>query len=190
MKKLIATIVFSASILLANAQDVKQTFYANGAKESEGVLLCNDPRIFNKDFASLSKLEQDRISANSVKDGEWKYWFDNGQLRIVEYFNKGKKIKGCKTFYQSGKLESNLNFEGKTSFTYHENGQIETEGMFKEADLPDGIWKGYFENGKLNFESNYVNGTQHGITKWYDANGKLYMEQDYNNGQIIKENKY
>ena len=58
------------------------------------------------------------------------YW-DNGQIKSVEYYKDGKR-------------------DGKFSY-YFENGKIKTEKIWKDGKL-DGkdIW--YFENGQIGWE--------------------------------------
>lgn len=189
MKNIFFSIVF-LFCLGANAQNLKVNYFPNGAKESEGVLLCNDPKVLSLDFNNLTKDEQARILATSVKEGEWKYWFDNGQLRAVEVYKNGVKQSGSKSYYTNGVLESEIYYDGKISTTYFENGKKQSEGKFLVGDIPHGDWKGWHENGNLNYESSYNNGLNVGITKWYDSNGKLYLEQEFLNGKIIKETSH
>ena len=186
-------ILFFLSICIgfaAQAQQLKTNFYATGAKESEGILLCSDPRVLDKNFDTFSKEEQERILASTIKEGEWKYWFESGKLRTIETYKNGIKTGFSKTYYENGNLESELYYNGATSTTYYENGTKQSEGKFSDVDIPDGEWKGWHENGNLNYISNYVNGVNQGYTKWFDASGKLYFEQQFTDGKIIKETKF
>jgi hypothetical protein len=189
MKKVIFTIGLFVSCF-GFAQQLKTNLYATGSKESEGTLLCNDARVFDKNFSSYSKDEQQRILASTIKDGEWKYWFESGKIRSIEYYKNGVKTSICKTYYENGSLESELNFEGGISTTYFENGAKQSEGKYTASEQPDGIWKSWHENGSLNSVSNFVNGINQGTTKWYDESGKLYLEQEFTDGLIVKQTKY
>ena len=43
----------------------------------------------------------------------------------------------------------------------------------------EGIIKEYYENGKLNFEGEYLNGKKNGKAKIYFDNGKLRFEGEF-----------
>ena len=45
------------------------------------------------------------------------------------------------------------------------------------------IKKGYYGNGQLNWEYEYLNGKPHGVSKWYHDNGQLKWEYEYLNGE-------
>ena len=52
------------------------------------------------------------------------------------------------------------------------------------------IVKRYYENGNLDFETQYKNDKQEGIKKWYYENGNLMEETPYKNGKyegVVKE---
>ena len=43
-------------------------------------------------------------------------------------------------------------------------------------------WKLWYENGKIQIESNFTNGLKNGVGKqWYD-NGQLHVQVTYDNG--------
>jgi len=46
-----------------------------------------------------------------------------------------------------------------------------------------GVWQTYFNNGKLEYKGNYVNGSQHGLCEHYYDNGQLQSKGNYVNGQ-------
>jgi len=43
------------------------------------------------------------------------------------------------------------------------------------------IQKGYYYNGKIMYESPYVNGNRHGLVKWWHENGQLGYELSLKN---------
>ena len=46
-----------------------------------------------------------------------------------------------------------------------------------------GFIKEFLDDGKLEFEGEYLNGVRHGKGKYYDYNGKLEFEGEYLNGK-------
>ena len=75
---------------------------------------------------------------NGDEHGEWKYYFENGQLEMIETYNHG---------WPSGLWAS-----------YYENGQLESQGNYNSEGYENGLWETYFENGKLNYKGEYING--------------------------------
>jgi len=43
--------------------------------------------------------------------------------------------------------------------------------------------KGWYSNGQLWYEWNFVNGQRHGVSKGWYSNGQLAYENNYVNGQ-------
>jgi antitoxin component YwqK of YwqJK toxin-antitoxin module len=48
---------------------------------------------------------------------------------------------------------------------------------------PNGYWEYYYDNGKLAFKGNYVNGNRHGYFESYWSNGQLFYKGNYVNGK-------
>ena len=42
--------------------------------------------------------------------------------------------------------------------TYHENGQLQSEGTFKDDGINHGLTRTYYENGQLQYEVMYKDG--------------------------------
>jgi antitoxin component YwqK of YwqJK toxin-antitoxin module len=177
--------------LSSYAQQVKTYYHDNGKKASEGVLLCNDPKVLEPNFPSnYSKDEQERILSSTIKDGEWKSWYDDGTLQSVQHYNKGVLVGKNLTYHPNGQLESLIIPDGvSTSTYYYMNGQKQSEGILNSESQAQGIWKGWFESGVLNFEAQYSNGLSSGVTKWYSEDGKLYLIQEFSEGNLIKTTK-
>ena len=50
----------------------------------------------------------------------------------------------------------------------------------------EGEWIWYYENGQLQFKSNYKDGKKDGETFWYKENGKLIKTEIYKDGKFIE----
>ena len=48
--------------------------------------------------------------------------------------------------------------------------------------LKDGVWKSYYNNGKLKFKGNYVQGNPDGQQSFYFENGRIKEEQYFQMG--------
>ena len=62
--------------------------------------------------------------------------------------------------------------------SYYENGNLESEGNFKDGKL-NGLSKVYYENGNLKREDNYKDDKLEGLYKGYYENGDLKSEDNY-----------
>ena len=69
------------------------------------------------------------------------------------------KSKNCKI----NQLDANGNRTGLWR-GYWDNGKLDYEGNYI-AGKATGLWRGYYDNGKLMYEGNYINGLKHGIWK-------------------------
>ena len=63
---------------------------------------------------------------------------------------------------------------------FYPNGRLAWETQWVEGKL-HGVTKNYDENRKLKEETTWVNGKLHGPARWYDAQGKLRREIVYEN---------
>ena len=110
------------------------------------------------------------------------YWENGQKLSEVQYFNE-KRDGSCKYWYKTGQLmSSGLYKNGKMYgpfISYYENGQIQSQGNYNynESDIysrKDGVWKYYYEDGKIESESIIKNGFEE--LKFYDKEGNLLPE--------------
>ena len=69
---------------------------------------------------------------------------------------------------------------------YHDNGQIEQHGFFKDKKLHS-TWTYFNENGEKMAIGNYKNGIKTG--KWLVRDNDAVKEVDYLNGKIVKVTK-
>lgn len=95
---------------------------------------------------------------NRKKDGLYKTYYENGDLRQQGMFKNNKKIGLWLSYYKNNKLKEETNYIlGKK----------------------EGIYKVYYQNGTLKQESIYKNNKIDGITKIYTFNGNIKYEISY-----------
>jgi antitoxin component YwqK of YwqJK toxin-antitoxin module len=123
---------------------------------------------------------------DGTPDGEWIYYFEDGQkAELIEYdagLKNGKQI----AWYENGnKMYENYfvnNVENGTWFTWYENGNLQEERNFE-----NGIMKGenkiYYEDGSLFFEGNYSEGKIDGQVYYYHENGELNIRSYFVKGK-------
>ncbi len=121
----------------------------------------------NTPFTGIERTRvQDKIIeyeiVDGIKHGNFRLYFDNGNLEI------------------DGKIEQNIN-TGLWKYFY-ETGELESEGYFVE-DLPEGRWVWYYQSGEIKEEGSFHKGKR--VAWWYqynpdgtESNSKNFNELD------------
>ena len=141
--------------------------------ENDVIFLTSDPGF----DADTYRLKSDSSLMNGVlycdsgimgnivdgkRDGPYKEWGWNGNLRIEGNYNKGS-LQG---YFRS----------------WWENGNLSSEGNYHNGQRWDGIHRSWYENGQLSSERHYKDGLGHGLTKGWDRDGNLWLETYYIRG--------
>lgn len=148
------------------------------------------------------------------KQGNWKYFWDNGNLRLEGTYRNDKKHGFFKYYDENGQFISIEKYENDElladaeetkildrKVNYHPNGQpkiIATyhndlpEGIRREFDTAGNIIKGYvFSHGVLRFEGiTDLNGKRQGEWREYYPTGELRWVGKYRNSLPIGEWKF
>ncbi|GEM_PF-1000732 len=105
----------------------------------------------------------------------------------------GDAIKPFKTYYDNGQVMSEGKYKnGKPDgpgLTYYENGQKKSEANYRDGDAIGNIMH-YHENGQLESEGGYVAGAWEGHWRWFQETGELKSEGNYKNGSKHGKYKY
>ncbi len=82
-------------------------------------------------------------------------------------------------------IHREYNSEGsvKSAVIYNDKGIKVSEGIVTEDGRRSGIWKNYYDNGKLRGEGEYDNNRRTGSWKFYNDNEKLIQTGGYRNGR-------
>lgn len=168
----------------------------------------NHKQGYWKEFYSSGELKSEGEYINNRRNGKWKFYFKSGKLEQEGTYNKGKANGLWKWFYENGQIEREENFlNGKEEgqmIEYNSDGKIITKGEYLDgyeegewfyhvgdhtetgiyrAGIMEGIWKHYYENGKIRYEGNYILGNPDGRHRQYYDNGKLKEDGYYSVGK-------
>jgi len=152
-----------------------------------------------------------RTDKNGLKQGNWKYFWDNGNLKLEASYLNNKKHGFFKYYDENG----NFLYVEKYSYdildddaketkqldkrvAYHTNGQpsiIATyykdkpDGIRREFDTAGKVIKGYlFQDGWLRYEGiTDMNGLRQGLWKEYYQTGELRSKGKYKNSLPVGE---
>ena len=200
--------------------DYKYTYYySNGQPKSSGHIK-NKKNIDKFVSYYTNGVIEKEIPLNDEEqlEGDWKTYYDNGQLNYVVKYVNGKIADGEQIYYyKSGGVKSKILYKGEKrngdATEYYENGAVKLTGKYNMGDQVgnwkdyhlngklaaeytyvndqlEGSYKNYYDNGVLESESNYTKGEQKGVTKNYDTDGKLFAEYAESKGKIKKASYY
>jgi antitoxin component YwqK of YwqJK toxin-antitoxin module len=136
------------------------------------------------------KLEQKGVyDGNGRITGEWKWFYENGNLLRREEFRKGIEDGELEEYAIDGKLISKGEYcdgEKEGEWFYELNDHRE-EGKYRYG-LRNGYWEHRFPEGKVSFEGNYIDGSPEGKHKYFNEKGILIKEENYSYG--VKNGKW
>jgi uncharacterized protein len=157
------------------------TTYANGDRYvgewKDGKRHGKGMEILNSGVKSEGKYK------NGIKDGPWKSYYKNGQLKSEGNYSSSIQYTEREYNYtELGEIIKPIDYtkgipDGLYK-QYYENGNLSIE-MYFSIGLPDSIARTYYENGQLETELNFQDGQRSGLCKFYYKSGELESEQDY-----------
>jgi len=197
----------------------KEIYFKNGLEEGLGrefaksdgrvVKLIHYKKGFIEDIENIN-----RIDAANMKQGKWKYFYDNGQVSLEGEYKNDLKHGYFKEYSRDGNLLSTSKYiEGilqedvaelaklDIKREYYPDGQVKTVASYKD-DEPEGIRREYSPEGEVIAGYVFKNGTMigEGITndeglrdgpwKEYYPNGALKSEGLYDEGKRIGQWKF
>lgn len=112
---------------------------------------------------------------------------ENGKVGKGHLKNNMKQGKW--TFFVDGNIYSigNYSQNNKNGIWkyFYDNGKLHQKGKFID-DKQNGIWNYYFDSGEFMGKGQIINNNQNGLWKWYHKNGNLYTERFYDNGRLLE----
>ena len=171
-------------------------------------------------FFTIASIAQkfNQVDANGKRTGEWRKYYENGDIRYKGQFKNGKEI-GMFSFYERGGAYPSIVkiFSEKSdtaSVKFYNKSRVKTKGkmigrkrvgkwiyyfsdgrtLFSEENYKDGkldgVLKNYYINGKVTEISEYKEGKRHGSSKIYTEEGILIEDVNYVNGNLEGEGTY
>jgi len=155
--------------------DVRTDYYPNGIPKVIGTYDKNGiPEGVRREYDKKGKVEKayifrhGKVIAEGIftdageKEGLWKEYFPDGQLKATGLYNKDLH-------------------EGLWKF-YYPTGQIEQIGKYIN-DKPDSTWRWFYSNGKIKREEKFYNGLSDGLMTEYNVDGKVIAQGEYIEGK-------
>lgn len=154
-----------------------QHFRPDGSLQAEGMYLTS--KELNENKEALHK-----------KDGEWRFYDNTGQLRLVENYDFGSLNGENKTIASSGiTIESGSYANGERDGvwkTYSETGTLLSEMGYKTGFF-EGICRVNYASGMPRSIGMYKDGVENGFWKTFLENGKVETTRQFDLGSLIQE---
>ncbi|HTB32307.1 MAG TPA: hypothetical protein VK808_09800 [Bacteroidia bacterium] len=163
------------------------------------LLACNSSPVNMQGFTN--RKEAENLMVDGVKDGKWVeygflFWiirFDTLDYTLIEY-KHGSPVGIVREYYMDGKLKGEVQYDkvGKrigVARGFYKNGVMNAENNFMNNQY-NGTAKAWYSNGVLDSEATYINGEENGIVRHYHPNGKLESEVTWKDGKKISEKDY
>jgi|WetSurMetagenome_2_1015567.scaffolds.fasta_scaffold28941_2 uncharacterized protein len=109
-----------------------------------------------------SKIGEGIITNEGKKEGDWKYFYDDGTLSSLGKYTNNLAVGNWKYFYKDGKTEQT--------------------GSYKQGKT-EGLWQWFYQNGDLKREEEFFEGKAEGMYIEYDTTGQIIVSGKYFDGQ-------
>lgn len=119
---------------------------------------------------------------NDKKEGQSFYYYENGKIHNVINYVNGKMQGLAKEYSKNGEIITLLEYHNGYLVNRERVNRTDTSG------LKQGIWKEFYDDGKIKTEKNFKDDQLHGFHKEYDSKGNLTIAIRYNNGRILEDN--
>ncbi|MFH2141073.1 MAG: M1 family aminopeptidase [Bacteroidota bacterium] len=138
-----------------------------------------------------NKLKEKGFLVDKYKEGEWKYYYPNGNLKFIINYCIGLMNGKYESFYETGERDIIMHYKNDTmqgDYICFKNNQISYRKTY-ENDVPDSIF--YYIGDTLESKGKLQNEKDHGIWQIFHKNGTLAAIGEFNQGkQIFNSWKY
>jgi len=166
-------------------------FYESGALRAAGKYLNSKPiEKWNYYFEEKSIEITGSYTRRGEKDGEWLWYYPNGNLLSQETYSDGLldgdnfSLTAAGDTLECGKFTAGQ----EEGFWYYVNDSVRIEGDYSEGKK-EGVWKTYFSNGKLKRSESYSDNELDGKMMEFWENGAKKIDAAYVNG-LLNGNEY
>ncbi|MEN8224812.1 MAG: toxin-antitoxin system YwqK family antitoxin [Bacteroidota bacterium] len=157
----------------------KTVFFIDGLEEGIAKEYAEDGRItqlitYKKGFIA-NRERINRYDNGGKKHGNWKYFYDNANLKIECVYKHGLQ----NGYYKEYDVEGNL----LHAFKYVDGEKQEFAAELIKLDVK----KEYFADGKVKIQATYKDDKPEGVWREYNEEGDIESSYLYKNGIIVGE---
>ncbi|MCZ6537013.1 MAG: toxin-antitoxin system YwqK family antitoxin [Gammaproteobacteria bacterium] len=158
-------------------------FYPNGQRESESSYVDGKQDGIDTEWYDDGQKKAERTWALGQRVHEIQWW-ENGQKRHESKYVDGKLHGGTSWFEDGNKRKEDVWVDGqrKSQTEWHENGNKKSE-EFYVAGRKDGQFTAWYENGQMQVQAQFSEGTPHGNVTTWDPEGRKRLVENYVHGK-------
>ena len=129
------------------------------------------------------------VDGSNMKQGLWVKFAPGDKTKVLEEgtYKDNKKEGIWKEYYDNGNLKSEITYVSNKpdgyAKLYYESVKLSEEGIWKGVKWV-GNYKYYHENGKIAIEGDWKDGKEAGVIKEYYPDGTLKTEKNFNDGKL------
>jgi antitoxin component YwqK of YwqJK toxin-antitoxin module len=134
--------------------------------------------VQEKNSTRRNVLVSKELYVNDKKEGVASYYYPDGSVSKIITYRNNKKHGTAKEFDKNGLLV--------TVLEYFNDYLIDKQNINRTVDgKKEGIWRSYYDNGKVKSENHYIDNQMDGYQKEFSPNGALILKQLYNEGKML-----
>jgi antitoxin component YwqK of YwqJK toxin-antitoxin module len=161
---------------------------------TQGGLLAQ--KMEEKTWENGTPRSRESLDKKGFKTGECVYFHQNGQIRLRENYEKGRRSGKCEGWFEDGTPEFTRNYV----VMQRNNGSL---AGTEPVAVKDGEWTEYHGNGSKKKEEHFALGVLQGVVRTWYENAQLEelktmadkfeegaYEHYYENGQVFQKGAY
>lgn len=128
------------------------------------------------------------IDINGLKQGYWEKKYPNGKIKYQAHFKNDVPVGEFKRYYNNGQLFARIIYDNEGKGTgdatyYWDDGKLLAKGKLVNIKQKQGEWKIYNVQGKLLRTINYDKGVKNGLQTTYFHEGGVAEKANFVNGK-------
>lgn len=148
---------------------IKIVNYKDGKKNGYTLTYDTNQKIISKE-----------LFVNDIKQGNSTIYYPSGKIKQVTPYAKGKPDGSAYEYAEDSTIISIMKYQGGVLAS------VERFNRKDENGKKQGVWKDFYDDGKLKEEKKYKDDVIDGYVKVYDTKGNLNSTQKFSNGKQIK----
>ncbi|MES2565752.1 MAG: hypothetical protein V4565_02730 [Bacteroidota bacterium] len=133
---------------------------------------------FNYD--TNQRVSSKELFVNDIKQGNMFVYYPSGKTKLLTPYVKGRPDGLAYEYSEDSVIISIMKYQGGILAS------VERLNRKDENGKKQGLWKDFFEDGKVKEEKKYKDDVIDGYVKAYDKKGNLTNTEKFNNGKKVK----
>lgn len=156
-------------------------FYTEKGKITKAVnYLEGKKNGYTFNYDTNQRVSSKEAFINDIKQGNTYWYYPSGKTKQFTPYVKGKPDGYAYEFSEDSTIISIIKYQGGILANIERINRKDNEGK------KQGVFKDFFDDGKLKEEKKYKDDVIDGYVKTYDAKGNLLNTEKFNNGKQVK----